>query len=380
MYLPIGLNAANNENVPEKVKEVSSWIKWLQDIGLLSPAGIIGVIACIVLFLFFAKPEVMGRIRLVFVGFFVAFRWARRESVKRKFELDINQESRHINKELGVDLLSHEPDIKWVSETTRDAFIKNNKVVIRLSYHDDKNRTFALASLGFVRKSLLEVAKQYVPENVMECSSLLVTRRMLEKFDPEALNYLHTEILQPLFRGDEDAKIKFDELTKLDNQSLFLQMFLPEILEMGKRLYPRPYSNEKLKIEIEGLIQFLYAIATRGYDEEVPLEHSSTLFSVAIVMLAKKETLQSRGLQPYKKSVEILLRQGYRNVYLLARNKTQNYAHLVGDSFKNHALVSDISYRKGVIYLDSSQHPIEGICVVMKAHSGQILQENEEVS
>lgn len=162
------MNVLNIDTTPSEIKKIKEWFEWF---GLLSPTGLIAAIFLILLVLYFWRPEVLGRIRLFFVGIFVVFKWARKEKVKRTLEIDIVSDSKKINKEIGIELLSFEPDIKWVGRTTREEFIKGNKVVIRLDYHDDKNRTYALAAFGFVRKSLLHVSKRYMPEEVIESSN-----------------------------------------------------------------------------------------------------------------------------------------------------------------------------------------------------------------
>ena len=365
-----------DDKTPKLIKESIEWLEWF---GLLSPTGVLAAILFVLIFLYFWKPEVLGRLRLFVVGIFVAFKWARKEKVKRTIELDISSDSKQINKEIGIELLSFEPDIKWVGQTTREEFIKGNKVIIRLDYHDDKNRTYALAALGFVRKSLLHVSKRYVPEEVIESSNLIVTRKILEKHNVEALNYLHTEVLIPLLKSDQKIREMYDTLIELENKAMFYQIFLPELFRMGLLLNPKPISTETLQKEVRGLIEFLFTIATKEYDEIVPLRHRSQFFSIAIIIVARSETLTALGISPYVKRVSNALKEGYKNIYILAYNYKRKDARKIAERFKNNSLVESVHPIEGKVYHKNFEKHKECVCIVIKAKNIMV-EENRETS
>jgi hypothetical protein len=350
--------------LPPQVSNAFSWWEFFKSIPVLDYWWVIPV--AIVIWAIGGKDS-FDRFRLFLFSIVPFYKWIRRRIVKGKFETVIYQESKKLMEEIGQDVIPFEPHINWVKDLSKDAFIKKNKVVLRLNYHDDNSRTLVAATLGFVRQGLLTSAKQYLPEEILESSNLLVTKRLVEKLDSNALNYLHTEILIPLFKEKPEVKEKFDDLVALDNNSMFTQILLPELIEMGNLLFPRIEKTGLLYEEVTGLINFLHRIATREKDEEVPLEYRTRLFSLLVVIVAKDEKIAIQGTQPYIKAVNIGLRQGIKNIYLLSRGHKRKDAERIASHFKGQDSVASVSLRKGTYLHPEDLQIIDCLCVQIRS-------------
>lgn len=369
-----------NVEIPKTPEVIQNILDVIDYLGLFSPMGMIGVILVLLALWSFFHKNSFDRFVLIFISIFKMYKKVRRYKVKRTFELGIRESVIELNREMGKHVFSHEPEIKWVSESNREEFINENKVVIRLNYHDDQNRTFMMASLGFVRMGLLPNSKQYIPETIYETTSLLVTRKILETYGRDSLNSFYSEILNPLFKSDEEIKRKFEYLSTLDQNSLFYQIFIPELHEMGIKLYPRTINSEITDREISNLINFLYTIATREHEERVPLDFISPFFKVKIIILARLEVLYNLGLSPYIKRVDEALNQGIENIYILAHSAKRRDAIKLSKRYAGNPRVSSTEVKEGKIYTPNSAEPKDCVCIVIKADEKKIQNQSEAVS
>jgi DNA-binding protein len=376
--LTINPQELNNtqKTIPDLIESIQTWFVWIAD---LSPLGISLMAICGVFVWAVFFKESFDRARLAALNIFIFLKWFRREKVKSKFELEISSRRDLLNKEIGQDILPYQLKIDWVKQTDRESFIKDNKAVVRLDYHDNENKTFVLAALGFVRESLLPTAKQYIPESIMESTNLLITRRLIEGFDTHALNFLHSEILIPLFNKEPEIKQKYDELVMLDNYSMFSQVFLPELIRMGNELYPSPINTDVLQEEISGFIDFLHTIATKDFEEDAPLKLHTKLFHVQIVIVARMDKLLLQGRSPYIKAVNIGIQTGFKNIYLMARGKNSSVVERIAKHFEKDARVENVHLRSGNVRKVDNPKKIRSLCAFIKVRNTSIpIKRNEK--
>lgn len=345
--------------------------KWLEGHGLFYGILLFWVIAFII------KPDLGKRIGLIFVGLFTVFKWARKTNVSRSFELQISSVSNEMNKQMGKEILPSNPKIKWANNTTREAFLKNNEVVVKLDYHDDRNRTFAIAASNYVSKGLLPIARQYIPDEVMKTCSLLVTRRIISDKNKESLEYFVSEILKEVFSDKPDLEKLYWELTDLDNNAMFLQILIPELWKMGKRIYPNNVKSSIVSEEIEKLIKFLHKIATKKFDENAKLNLDSNLFKIRVILVGRIATLQDRGVDPYISRVNQGINRGYQGIYLLGYERKAKYLDQLKKRFENHLKIDNIKITEGEV-LDKSFDNMKCICVSLSIKEN--ITETEEVS
>lgn len=331
-----------SQQLPSLIKDILELWNWIGGQNV-----VIGVLAIIVV-LFVVKPEWANRISILVLSIFKPFKWARKETVLRSFEFNLKRKTEQLNKEFGTEIFSHGIKVKWAdSNTTRESFIQNGKVVVKLDYHEDRHRTFALATMGYVHRGLLPVARQYIPEVILESASLLITRRLLSEYNVESLNFFVSDILAPLFKEKPDVKEKYNHLVALENRAMFAQIFIPEIYRLGNMLYPNPIDSKLITSEVELFINFLYTIATKEQNQDVPLNLKSKLFSIRIVLVARYEVISEHGLSPYRKRIVEGISEGYRHIYVLAFGSNERRLRKIIESFVDNTKVTSIVERVG---------------------------------
>lgn len=299
-----------------------------------------------VIFLFLTNPVLVERLHIFGLAILRTFKWARRLHTSRSFQLDIKSKSKELNKEIGIDILPHDIKVKLVRNTTRESFIKNGKVIVKLDDHEDRNRTVALATLNYVDKGLLPEARNYMPNEILESSCLLITHRLLTNNNPETLNFFISDILANVFKEKPLVEDKFKYLKALDDGAFFLQILIPELWEVGKIFYPNIPDEELLKEEVEELITFLYEIAVNN-EELPPLNYKSKLFSIKIIIVGKYEKLAERGIDDYSKRVLESISMDFHRIYLLGHDNKKKYMQKIVDKFKDNPKVGSIIKREG---------------------------------
>ncbi|WP_163538333.1 hypothetical protein [Gracilibacillus sp. YIM 98692] len=348
-------------------------------LNFLEDKGVFYIILCAIVVLFIIKPDWGKRISLVFVALFTFYKWARKANVSRSFEFKISNVTTELNKEIGEEILPTNPKIKWVKNTTREAFVNEGKVVVKLDYHDDRNRTFALATSSYVNKSLLPVARRYIPEEIMESCSLLVTRRIITDKNEDSLEFFVTDILKEVFKDKPEIEELYNELTDLDNNAMFLQILIPELWKMGKRIYPNNIKKAIVEDEIEKLIKFLHAIATKKYDQIAKLNLDSNLFKLRVILVGKMETLHGKGIDPYIFRINEGINNGYKSIYLLGYERKTGFLKEIKKRFEDHEKIQHIKIREGNV-INSNFDNMKCICIGLTIKEHFEVEEKTEAS
>lgn len=361
--------SAESIELPDVVSDYRAIWNWLIDSN-----GLLITLLIVIILIFILKPEIPKSIGVFFLSLFTIFKWARKEVISRSFEQDISKVSSGINKEIGRDILPDNPKIKWVKNQTRESFLKNGKVVVKLDYHDDRNRSFALATASYVNKGLLPFARKYIPNDLIDSFGLLVTRRIITDKNKEALDFFTTEILKDVFVEQPQVKEMYDELSEIDNNAMFMQILLPELWRMGEALFPHNVNLTNVGVEIEKLITFLHTIATKGYDEDAPLSLDGKLFKSRIIIVGKRNILDSRGVRPYINRIEQGIRLGYKTIYLLGYDEKEKNLQVLIDEFRSNEKVSEIVTRKGIVLNKSNFTKMNCISVCLTIDSSETVE------
>ena len=71
-------------------------------------------------------------------------------------------------------------------------------------------------------------------------------------------------------------------------------------------------------------LDFIYDIASRGYDELTPLQLQKNNVKIAVLLVAKTETYREKGSRPYLRRIREGFTSGINTFYLLARGEKIN--------------------------------------------------------
>jgi hypothetical protein len=229
--------------------------------------------------------------------------------------------------------------LEWIDpNTTKEAFLSENIVIIRVKRDEDEARTFARSAYLFVSTALLYKAKRYLSPSQALATDLFASMKLLKEEKPEIVDAFLEEHLHP--KVDEpESKINryFDTFQVIANAGLFFPIYLQELHFLGQKVFG-DRKDSQINIEVDSLITHLEKIAQRKIgDTSVPLEFQQTYckFSVVLVGLAPK---LEKSVDPYVRFIqEHSVPSKIETLYLIGdirnRDKIMQIAKVVSHQF-----------------------------------------------
>jgi len=291
-------------------------------------------------------PEKVKIIKGWFFSLFHSVMVFQRLAVSNDVEGKIEIVAKSLNSELG-NVVPNGIKIKWhkADKVDKETFINDNKVIIKMNYSKNKNRNLAIGTALFVSKGLLPNGRKYVDKSLMESTDLTLTKQVLLKYAKQSMDYFYDEILEPAITSDPEISMLMAKLSNIDEKGMFTHIFLQEIKELGAKLYPEITPDIAVKQETKKVLDFLYNIATKESGEDLPLTYKGKYLSFGIVLVARDETIYGKGLQPYKKSINIKIASGAKNIYISAFSRKVKYAKQVANMFREDPRIASIIER-----------------------------------
>lgn len=216
------------------------------------------------------------------------------------------------------DILPHAVRIEWTAQESAEAFIKKGQVVVRLRQSTDQDKNVLASAIMYVKAGMLPRARHYLDGRLRAgCEVRLLTSMLASSGHGGAFSrFLDTEL--PRLRASlPGIESDIQMLEEVDSAGLFTRVFLAEVRQAGDRLLgtlPTPATQDELRKWAE----FLRTIATKGRDEVAPLAFNGARVKAAVVLVARKETIDTYGVRPYVDRVHRMLKQGYESVYVVA--------------------------------------------------------------
>ena len=238
-----------------------------------------------------------------------------RRAVASSIQDSVNGIFDEVNKQ-APDVLPHPLKIEWVKSESPESFIKSGKAVVRLKQYVNQDRNIVDATLWYLKVGLLPQAKSYLDRTLRKsCESRVAIQVFAARRDTGAHAYFIENELTPAINSDAKFEQDWQMLEKLDSVGFFTRVFLTEVKQTGEKLLgtmPTPAIQQELR----SFAEFLQTIANKGADEKVPLDFKGVKVKVAVVLVAKKETIQSYGIASYIRRISRSAREGYETIYI----------------------------------------------------------------
>ena len=107
---------------------------------------------------------------------------AERATVASDIQSDINLFSKTLNEKVSDQILPDGIKIQWEKgTTTREAFLRDNRVIVKMSHHRNQARNFLNATLSYVTTGLLPNARYHLDPIVRRSLDLTVIRKILSE-------------------------------------------------------------------------------------------------------------------------------------------------------------------------------------------------------
>jgi hypothetical protein len=292
-------------------------------IGLIAGSSVLSVVI-IILYLFNRPDKFEHWMRLFYQ--FIHHLSSSLPSVKKAIDrklvaVSIQDTVNHICDQINEespDALPHPVKIEWVKSDTPDSFISKGRTVVRLRHYDNQDRNIVESTLLYLKQGFLPRAKNYLDKSLRQSSEYKVASRVfIARRDTGAYDYFFQKEMMPAVNGDPRLQEDLQLLENLDGVGFFTRVFLLEVTVTGQKLLGT-VPTDTIKRELRDFGRFLEVISTKAKYEKPPLSFMGTKVKASVILVAKHETIDRYGINPYVSRIQRQLKEGYDSLYLAA--------------------------------------------------------------
>jgi len=282
---------------------------WQAVAWVLPNAFWIGLLAYLI-----SHPEVAAKWGAIINSLFSKIsKGAERRSVALDIQGRLNSFSKHLNSEVAG-ILPYGVQIEWViGGVTKESFLKENRLILRLGYHTNQDDNIVRAALEYIAGGMLSSTRPHADEKVMKAVELISTKKLLEKERKTALPYFYTEIMNPVRGSDSDLDRYVLITNSLDEIGYFTRVLLKELQILGvNRQFSLP--EARVKEDTKQFLDFLDSkILKKPRGVDVDPTFVSDSISVSIVYVSRGD-----DVGPHLGWINKCIKKGLHRVYLCA--------------------------------------------------------------
>ena len=271
----------------------------------------------------------------------------KRKNISNEIEGRINSFAKKINSETG-NVFPYGIKLQWVEDLSddfdREAFVKENQVIIKMKPHQNQDRNLAIATLDYVSKSLIPEGRVYVSKNTMRSIDFKMVHKMLSSNRlHSAVEYFSKHILSPEIEDVPEIEEFLEKMNNLDDHGYFAPVFLFELMILGQKMLPGFERIRRRAIaEVKDFIFFLNGVATREPGEVGELSFIKKEIKVSFLLIARAEKVGLENI--YLKRFGKELAKGCERVYVNAMGaKNISFAKTVSSGIVNAYDVEKVS-------------------------------------
>lgn len=245
----------------------------------------------------------------------ISSRWEN-ASVAKDIQADINGFARTTNEGMTQPILPYGVKISWIHTTSREAFVKEGKVVVKMQKHQNQARNFLYALMEWAHIGLIPESRHLMNEVVLRSIDFVFINKVLSeknRYDSKQLfldEFYHNEVSKGSLL--EKYCIAFD---KLDKKGLFIGVVLPEYSLLGERI-GSSMPNETIRAETIGFATMLERLSRKESGKDVSPNYMGENIKCSVVLIAKSEKYFEQGLSPYLNFINKCCEQGFCSIYV----------------------------------------------------------------
>lgn len=290
------------------------------------------------------------RATLIFSSFLSLFRkvgfWAEKGTIGSSIQGTVNTYSATVNEE-SVDLLKHKMKVKWVGPMSREAFLRNNQVIVCMEPSENQSRNLARATMLYVSDDLIRESRRFVNLKVMKAADFVVARRILALAgNMDALKCLNQEFADTALENEIKA------LETIGSVGLLTRVVLREYSDLSGKLPPIGASPQA-ETETERFCRTVEALVTKEKGVDVDTIYDGGIISVALMPVAREEA--SWLLDPYINFAKDCYNDEISVIYVLARGMNKLLAESVVVAVENLGLYKKEKESTYPVYLVTSK-------------------------
>lgn len=234
----------------------------------------------------------------------------------------------------NTNIIPDDLKVVWVNEEACESFIDNQQVIVRIKQSTNPHENLIVAVSEYINSGLLYNVRRYLNQEVLDASKVLMTRKIIEQADTNSLTYLEEHYIMPKLDGNSELKELYEDLIRIDNNGMFVDIMLNEFNKAGMSLYKR-LEDPELFAESKEFMRFLYNIASGVSTNAEDLKFNRDYFKVAIILSASNKTLNHAGITPFVNAVFRDLSDGIETIYILGLGTKRDIAQQISEAIGN---------------------------------------------
>jgi predicted RNA-binding protein with RPS1 domain len=208
--------------------------------------------------------------------------------------------------------------INWV-KNEEDPIFKSGKLIVRMKKEEDQTKNILTATKYALPKIVCPIFRHHIKPSYATTIDLTLLHKLAEKLGNHGKLVFKKYFLNPETEIDGEVPEILQKLIKIDKSGLFTSIFLNELNHIGEGLYADTNTKDR-SLELIQFINYLHTLAEREIGEELgeKLIYFSEIFKVSIILLAKSNVANKKGLMPYLRRLNINLEKGSDSIYVIA--------------------------------------------------------------
>lgn len=232
----------------------------------------------------------------------------------------------------GEVILPKAIDVEWVDGQDLSSYeVKEGKFIVRLDPSTEQEQNIVHLARAIVKRTSLIGVRHIVEQPIKESIDLNLTKRILKECrNDESVTWFYKNIFQPISEKQDKLSEWNKKIVEIDEQGLLNAFLLVEIEDFSRRISgmePRPY----MITAISDLVRFVHDVFTRKQGEKGDLEYSRAHIRVAIILVARVDTVLNRGIDPYIDAAKIIMKKNYNTIYVIIWGKPHLRIYRPGD-------------------------------------------------
>lgn len=251
-----------------------------------------------------------------------------RKVISKNLDYKITSISKRINNE-SDGILPFGLRIIWRDVDKIDSYVKSNDVLIVLKKDDVNDKNIINACCAYVPKALLPKSRNCINSKILQSLDHFIIKSILASgtYD-SAYNFYIKNIFSELIRNDALFDNYIRNFNKLNEIGIFTRLLLEEYRRLGVKLYGTYQEQNYLQESIE-FLYFLELFAARSPGDTTRLIFNGDIIKIGIVLIAKKWTLDTYGINAYFTRIEQFADKGMQRIYVFSY--AQRYDEIVTD-------------------------------------------------
>ena len=228
----------------------------------------------------------------------------------KALQSSLKKSIKEINKETFINHRFNQVDVKVVNADSPDLDFYGDKIILRVSTKYKVTENLERLLRLYTREVILDkvygllnnIQKESIEDFIgKEISSKTGQPKVTEKFD---------DLITEKTTDDKKYGEYHEKYLHVRKNGLLFTIFLPEIRRMGKIVSSAIESDKRVQKNYDELLDFLHRISTKKAGEKVPLQFTSKLSKIGVILVADDATWASFREEAYVRRAKYLIKNG----------------------------------------------------------------------